>query len=110
MRFNAIQLPLIFNYNVTGNWYAMGGAGVNFNFMVRSIIPGIAADVSAVTNNVQPYVGIGANNLKELNNGKLELGLLAKYFLIDIYNKDYPPSATISSHLVSLDVFFRIYF
>lgn len=110
LRFNAIQLPIIFNYHLTGNWYAMGGAGVNYNFMVRSIIPGVALDVSKLTTNVQPYLGIGANNLKELNNGALEIGLLAKYYVLDIYNKSYPATATTASHLVSLDLFFRIYF
>ncbi len=109
-RINSLDLPLLFNTNIKGSWNAMYGAGGVYNMRVRSLDVNLGSDFSNFTNNVQPYLGLGINTKIERADNHILTGLLAKYQLLDIWNKDYVALQNFNSHLISLDFFFTYYF
>ena len=110
-RFNALHVPLLFNIHMSGNLYAMAGSGLVYNFSVKELNNvTIGADVSNVTNNVQPYLGLGVNSLLEKDWGYIEVGVLARYQLFDVWKDSYEPLEDFNTHLASLDFLFRYYF
>jgi hypothetical protein len=70
----------------------------------------IGANVTSVTNNVQPYFGAGVNRLLEKDWGKIEVGVLARYQLLDVWKNSYEPLDDFNTHLATLDFLFRYYF
>jgi hypothetical protein len=109
-RINSLDLPLLFNTNIKGSWNAMYGAGGVYNMRVRSLDVNLGSDFSNFTNNLQPYLGLGINTKIERADNHILTGLLAKYQVLDIWNKDYVALQNFNSHLVSLDFFFTYYF
>ena len=110
-RFNAVHVPLLFNFQLSGNLYAMAGSGLVYNFSVKELNNvTLGAEVSSVTNNVQPYLGVGVNSLMEKDWGKVEVGVLARYQLLDVWKSSYEPFENFNTHLASLDFLFRYYF
>jgi hypothetical protein len=109
-RINSLDLPLLFNSNIKGSWNAMYGAGGVYNMRVRSLDVNLGSDFSNYTNNVQPYLGLGINTKIERADNHILTGLLARYQVLDIWNKDYVALQNFNSHLVSLDFFFTYYF
>lgn len=109
-RISSLDLPLLFNTNLKGSWNAMYGAGGVYNMRVRNLDVYLGSDFSNVTNNIQPYLGLGINTKIERVDNHILTGLLAKYQLLDIWNKDYVAFQNFNSHLISLDFFFTYYF
>ncbi len=109
-RINSLDLPLLFNTNIKGSWNAMFGGGGVYNMRVRNLDVNFGSDFSNFTNNIQPYLGLGINTKIERADNHILTGLLAKYQLLDIWNKDYIALQNFNSHLVSLDFFFTYYF
>jgi hypothetical protein len=88
----------------------MYGAGGVYNMRVRNLDVYLGSDFSNVTNNIQPYLGLGINTKIERVDNHILTGLLAKYQLLDIWNKNYVAFQNFNSHLISLDFFFTYYF
>jgi hypothetical protein len=110
-RFNALHVPLLFNFHLSGNMYAMAGTGLVYNLSVKELNNvTIGANVTSVTNNVQPYLGAGVNRLLEKDWGKIEVGVLARYQLLDVWKNSYEPLDDFNTHLATLDFLFRYYF
>lgn len=109
-RFNSLHLPLMFNLHMSGTLYGMVGTGVVYNLSVRDLNVLQGSDLSNVTNSVQPYLGVGINSLLDKDYGKIEVGVMARYQLLDIWKDDYLPQEPFNSHLASLDFIFRYYF
>lgn len=109
-RINSLDLPLLFNTNLKGSWNAMYGGGGVYNMRVRNLDVNFGSDFSNYTNNIQPYLGLGINTKIERADDHILTGLLAKYQVLDIWNKEYVALQNFNSHLVSLDFFFTYYF
>lgn len=108
-RFNSLHLPLMFNINMTGNWYGMLGTGAIYHLSSRDLNAVGGTDVSELTNNVQPYIGVGINTLAERGNHFFELGVLGRYQVLDVWNSQYEPAEILTSHILSLDFLMRFY-
>lgn len=108
-RINSLQIPLMFSSSLKGQWYGMYGVGVGYNLSVRDLNLVGGNDVSGLTNRIQPYLGLGLSSFVEKGKGNLEIGVLGRYQLLDIWNKDYPPAESVTSHLLSVDFIFRFY-
>lgn len=110
-RFNSLHLPLVFNMHLSGNLYAMAGAGLVYNLTVRDLNNiTFGTDMSSVTNALQPELALGINSFVDKGNGKLEFGVLGRYQILDIWKNDYLPMEPFNSHLISLDLLLRYYF
>lgn len=110
-RFNALHVPLMFNFHLSGNMYAMAGSGLVYNLSVKELNNvTIGANVTSVTNNFQPYLGVGVNRLLDKDWGKVEVGVMARYQLLDIWKNSYSPLEDFNTHLATLDFLFRYYF
>lgn len=96
-RFNSLHLPLMFNFHLSGSFYAMAGTGVNYNLRVTDL------------NSVQPYLGLGVNSLMEKDFGTFEVGVLGRYQLLDIWKADKKPLQSINSHLLTIELLLRFY-
>ncbi len=109
-RFSSLHLPVMFNFHLSGTLYGMAGTGVVYNFAVRDLNISQGTDLTGVTNNVQPYLGLGLNSLIEKDFGFFEVGVQGRYQLLDIWKNTYAKQEDFNSHLVSLDFIFRYYF
>ncbi|MCG8576467.1 MAG: hypothetical protein MI810_16395 [Flavobacteriales bacterium] len=108
-RFNAIQLPLAANIKIKEPFYATVGGGLSYIFSARRIDLGINVPINNTLRRFQPYVSVGANLLQERDFGLFELGIQGRYFVLDIWNKNEPNVANISSHFLMLDLTMRYY-
>ncbi|WP_027419454.1 outer membrane beta-barrel protein [Crocinitomix catalasitica] len=108
-RFNTVQIPLSFNINLKADWYGIVGTGVDYNFISRTRFGGIRSDISPIINKVQPFLTLGVNNLRETDNGFFEIGLQARYQLLNLNNSNSIVFDNTSSHVLSLDVLMRFY-
>lgn len=111
VRFNAIHLPLMFNVNLSGNWYALVGAGLLFNISARDLNNvTYGTDITTQTNRLQPYLGLGISSISESNKGFLEYGIQLRYQVRDIWINDYAPLENFNAHLISADFVIHYYF
>ena len=108
-RFNSLHLPLMFNFHLSGSFYAMAGTGVNYNLRVTDLNSVQSAVVTDLTNKVQPYLGLGVNSLMEKDFGTFEVGVLGRYQLLDIWQADKKPFQSINSHLLTIELLLRFY-
>ncbi|WP_070138474.1 outer membrane beta-barrel protein [Crocinitomix algicola] len=109
-RVSAIDVPVLFNIHMSGQYYGLLGGGVAYNLRVADLNAALGTNLTGVSNRIQPYLSVGINNLMEKDFGLLEIGILGRYQLLDIWKSSYQPYENISSHLVSLDLLFRYYF
>ena len=109
LRFGSIHLPLILSKNVIGNWYGNYGGGVNFHLLNRYVVPGTNIDISSSIDKFQPYLAIGTSTLMDRNSGIFELGFLARYHFMELWDKNIPTVVAFSSHIIALDVILRFY-
>ncbi len=109
-RFSSLHLPVMFNIHLSGSLYAMVGTGVVYNFAVRDLNVLQGSDLTGVTNNVQPYLGLGVNSFIERDFGYFVVGVQGRYQVLDIWKSTDVPQENFNSHLASLDFIFRYYF
>ena len=111
VRFNALHLPLMFNVNLSGNWYALVGTGLLFNLSTRDLNSvTFGTDITSQTNRLQPYLGLGVCSISESNKGLLEYGIQLRYQVRDIWINDYAPLENFNAHLISADFVIHYYF
>lgn len=111
VRFNALHLPLMFNVNLSGNWYALVGTGLLFNLSARDLNSvTFGTDITSQTNRLQPYLGLGVCSISESNKGLLEYGVQLRYQVRDIWINDYAPLENFNAHLISADFVIHYYF
>jgi len=110
VRFNSLHLPLMFNVNLSGDWYGLLGAGLLYNLSVRDLNSTIGTDVTAVTNRLQPYLGLGVSTIRSNDYGYFEYGIQLRYQFRDMWDKNYAPLVDFNSHLISGDFIFRYFF
>ncbi len=111
VRFNALHLPLMFNVNLTGHWYALVGAGLLYNLSARDLnAVTFGTDITSQTNRLQPYLGLGISSLNERDRGLLEYGVQLRYQVRDIWINDYAPLENFNAHLISADLVIHYYF
>lgn len=110
VRFSAVHVPLMFNINLTGNWYALAGAGVLYNLAVRDLNYVGGSDVTGVSNQFQPYLGLGVSSIIERGSGFFEYGAKIRYQVRNIWNEDYPAIDGYNSRLISIDFVLQYFF
>ncbi len=111
-RFNSLNLPLVFNRNIKGNWFGKIGSGFVYNGTARGLntIGGNGESVIDDVNRVQPYFALGLSSLSERGSGFFEIGALARYQLLDIWKADKAPNELLTSHILAFDFVLRFYF
>lgn len=111
VRFNALHLPLMFNVNLSDNWYALIGTGLLLNLSARDLNSvTFGTDITPQTNRLQPYLGVGVCSISESNRGLLEYGVQLRYQVRDIWISDYAPLENFNAHLISADFVLHYYF
>ncbi len=110
VRYNALHVPLMFNINLSGDWYGLIGGGLMYNLAVRDLNSTIGTDVTAVTNRFQPYLGLGVSTIRSNDYGFFEYGVQVRYQIRNSWDSGYAPLADYNAHLISGDFIFRFFF
>lgn len=108
-RHGSIHLPVMFNYALSSNWYVLFGGGVNYNVLNYQWTPIGNLGLTAVTNNFQPYGGLGLSTLMERDKGVFELGAQGRFHFIDLYKSSTFSAAGIINRILTFDLVLRYY-
>jgi hypothetical protein len=109
MRLHSLHVPLQLNFDLVSSLFLSVGTGVNFLFRSRVFTPGNNISVSGSVNPFQPYLSVGVGSLSNRGNGLFELGLQARYHLLDNWKKTTPLYEVTTSKVISLDLVMRFY-
>lgn len=110
-RHGSVHLPIHLTYALTGGWYFVGGAGVNYCLVNSQWTQLGSINISIATNKFQPYLAAGVSTSMERGNGIFELGMIGRYHFIDLYNGDTSFSdADFKNWIFSTDLVLRYYF
>src|SRR5690606_16105386 len=78
-RHGSLHLPLILNYQLTGGWYLIAGAGLNYNFLNTGWTQIFKFNITNTTNVIQPYFALGISTMMERDLGDFELGAQGRF-------------------------------
>jgi len=106
LRLNSINVPIVYNYPVTENYYVNMGGGVNCIFASMEFGGGVWTNVDQVVNQIQPYLSLGGTLLKSRNSNSYELGVNARYYLLNLWTMN----TLTSTNIVSIDLNMKYFF
>ncbi|MBD3636771.1 MAG: outer membrane beta-barrel protein [Crocinitomicaceae bacterium] len=108
-RHGSLHLPVMLNYALSGNWYLLFGGGVNYNVLNQRWTTIGKANLTAVTNTFQPYIGVGISTLMEREGGVFELGAQSRFHFIDLYKPSIFSDGDFTNRILSFDLILRYY-
>jgi hypothetical protein len=85
LRLNSLHVPFIYNIPVIEGFYFNTGVGLNYIFSSKQFGGGIWLNTNSIVNQVQPYIAAGLSTLVDLGSNNYELGVNARYHIIDIW-------------------------
>ena len=111
LRFGSLHVPVLVNYSLSffENWYLYAGGGLKYHLLNRSVSLGNKIDISASVDRFQPYAAFGMNTIIERSVGYFELGFLARYHFMELWDDVQAEMHGYSSHIVSFDLLLRYY-
>lgn len=104
-RLNAINIPLVYNYPITENYYVNIGGGVNYIFKSKEY-NGVWFNVNSKVNQFQPYLSFGGSLLKNKEENSYEIGVNARYYALNLINFN----TSTSTNIVSIDLNLKYFF
>lgn len=108
-RFQSVNIPLNFNFNISSNWFWSAGSGFNYLFRTHTFTPGSNVDIKGSVNHFQPYLSLGILSAAPRGAGLFELGAQIRYHFLDVWQKWYPIYSVTSSHIISFDLSMRFF-
>jgi hypothetical protein len=109
-RYHSLHIPLTYHYNIVSTWYATFGTGINYLIRSRIFTPANSVSIASSSNPFQPYLSIGVATFSARGTGHFELGMQARYHVLDLWKKSYPTYDVTTSKLLSVDLLMRFYF
>tara|TARA_B100000809_G_scaffold245188_1_gene271880 strand:+ start:239 stop:829 length:591 start_codon:yes stop_codon:yes gene_type:complete len=106
LRLNSLNVPLIYNIPVIQGFYFNTGIGINYIFLSKQFGGGIWLNTNTIVNQFQPYLAAGLSTLVDLGTNNYELGVNARYHLIDIW-KNTDQTRT---NIIAIDLNMKYYF
>jgi|GEM_PF-1251950 len=106
LRLNSVTVPIVYNYPVTENYYVNMGGGVNYIFTSKEFGGGVWTNVNQVVNQTQAYLSLGGALLKNRNSNSYELGVNARYYLLNLWSMN----TLTSTNIVSVDLNMKYFF
>lgn len=106
VRFNSIHVPIIYNIPIIEGFYFNTGIGVNYIFSSKQYGGGIWLNINSVTNQIQPYLAAGVSTLVDLGSNTYELGINARYHIIDIWKN----ATQTKTNIIGIDLNMKYYF
>ena len=101
----------MFNVNLSGNWYALLGGGLMYNISARDLNSvTYGTDITAQTNRLQPYLGLGVSSISDNERGTIEYGAQLRFQVRDIWVDDYAPLVNFNAHMLTADFVIRYFF
>lgn len=107
-RYGSINLPLMLNYAVSGNWFLLFGGGMNYNLFVQSW-SGFSLNILSLRTKFQPYAGFGVSTMMERDKGVFELGAQARYHFLELNAPTTSLAIDNNSNVLSFDLLLRFY-
>jgi len=106
LRLNSLRIPFTYNYPIVEGLYLNAGGGINYVFNSKEYGGGIWLKTNTITNRFQPYIAAGLSTLMDRNTNTYELGVNARYHLIDIWKY----AAQTSTNIIAIDLNLKYYF
>jgi len=100
LRLNAINVPFVYNHPITENYYVNMGGGINYIFTSKEFGGGIWTDVNQTISQFQPYLSLGGSLLKHRRDNTYELGINARYHVLNLLSLN----TSTSTNIVSIDL------
>lgn len=107
-RYGSLNLPVMLNYALSGNWYFLFGAGVNYNLFVQSW-SGFSLNILSLRTKFQPYAALGVTTMMEREKGVFELGAQARYHFLELNAATTTLAIDNNSNVLSFDLLLRFY-
>lgn len=106
LRLNSIHVPITYNIPILEGFYLNTGIGVNYIFSSKEYGGGNWLNTNSIVNQIQPYLSLGASTLVDLGNHNYELGINARYHLIDIWKY----AVQTRTNIIGIDLNMKYYF
>ncbi len=106
LRLNAVNIPIVYNYPITENYYINMGGGLNYAFISKEFGSGVWTNVNQTVNQFQPYLCLGAALLKNSDSSSYELGINARYHVVNLRSLN----TSTSTNIVSIDLNLKYFF
>jgi hypothetical protein len=106
LRLSDVNVPIVFNYPITENYYANFGGGVNYTFTSKQYGAGVWANMNPIIRQFQPYISAGGSLLKYTNSNSYEIGANARYHLLNLWSLN----TLTSTNIVSIDLNMKYFF
>lgn len=106
LRLNSLHIPIMYNYPIIDGLYINAGGGINYIFKSKEYGGGIWLNTNSLTNNFQPYIATGLSTIAERSTNTYELGVNARYHIIDIWKY----ATTTSTKIIAIDLNLKYYF
>jgi hypothetical protein len=105
-RLSAINVPLVYNHPITENYYVNMGGGVNYIFNSKEYGNGVWINVNPIVNQLQPYLSFGVSLLKNKEDKTYEIGVNARYHVLNLLSLN----TSTSTNIVSIDLNLKYFF
>jgi len=105
-RFNSINIPVIYNYPITENYYVNAGGGINYILTSKEYGGGVWVNINPIVNQFQPYLCFGGSLLKNKANNTYELGVNARYYILNLWSFN----TSTSTNIIGIDLNMKYFF